>query len=194
MANITVQSGKLRHRIDVQSVATTLTSPYNEDVAEVWATNQVTRGAVMPLIGREFIEAAQVNADVTHKVTLRYVPNLTSTRHRLLYPVEYTTLSAAITDTVPGVVSLTSNSFLLESDPASGPATSYILKVDSENMLVSFTGGVVTSVTRGAFGTTAATHATGAAVKLLNILHIIWPGDVDTRHRQMNLYCKTTTL
>jgi head-tail adaptor len=194
MANIVTQSGKLRHRIDIQSVATTLTSPYNEDTTEVWTTDRVDRASVSPLTGRELVEAAQVNADVTHKVTMRYVPNLTSTRNRLLYPVEYTTLSAAIEDTDPGAITLTSNAFLLEADPASGPTTSYILKIDSENILCSFASDTVTAVTRGAFGTTAATHAVGAAVKLLKILHIIWPGDVDSRHRRMDLYCKTTTL
>ena len=187
------KAGQLRHRVDLQKLTTTRDATYNTNTS-TWNTVAVLRAAVVPVNGREFFEAKQVAADVSHKVQLRYYPNITSTVHRFLAPKEYTTLSAAIEDTNNGVISLTDTSFFVEADEASGPTTDYILRVDSEDMIVKFGSSTVTTTTRGAFNTTAATHANGAVVTLLGEMHIVWIDNVDTRNRRLNLFCKEATI
>ncbi len=65
-----MQSGKLRHRITLQArsgAVDDLGQPLDDwaDVLTTWAT-------VQPVSGREFQEGAQVEAEVTHKVWLRW--------------------------------------------------------------------------------------------------------------------------
>jgi SPP1 family predicted phage head-tail adaptor len=73
---MTLNPGALRHRVTIQSVTrvpngsggyTTTWAP----VGEVWA-------AVEPLEGRERIQAMQTDADVSHKVTMRYRAGVTA--------------------------------------------------------------------------------------------------------------------
>lgn len=62
--------GKMRHRVTIQKLTRTddgaggYTETW-EDIATVWA-------AVEPLSGREYYLAQQTQAEVSHKVTMRY--------------------------------------------------------------------------------------------------------------------------
>lgn len=70
--------GHLRHKVTIQENTGTSRNAYNERTAswstlsggEVWA-------AVEPLRGRELIEAQQMHANVSHKVTCRFVDGVT---------------------------------------------------------------------------------------------------------------------
>jgi SPP1 family predicted phage head-tail adaptor len=67
--------GKLRHRIKIQKYTAGRDSfggeePVWTDVAEVWAR-------VSPVSGKEFFASAQVNAEVTTKITMRYIKGIT---------------------------------------------------------------------------------------------------------------------
>jgi SPP1 family predicted phage head-tail adaptor len=64
--------GTLRHRVNIYDRGTVTRNSVGEDipaydalVAEVWA-------AVEPLSGREFLEASQLQADVTVRIRIRY--------------------------------------------------------------------------------------------------------------------------
>jgi hypothetical protein len=80
-----------------------------------------------------------------------------------------TTLSAAITS-----VSATS---LTVTSAASFPATgNFRIKIDSEILIVTNVSGTTFTVTRGAEGTTAATHANGA-----DVIHLLTKGGLEAR-------------
>lgn len=67
-------AGKLRHRIVIEQPTKTR-DPYGAEV-ETWTPFATVWAAVEPLRGREFFAAQQVNAEVTHRVTLRYIPGV----------------------------------------------------------------------------------------------------------------------
>jgi SPP1 family predicted phage head-tail adaptor len=72
-----LHAGKIRHRVSIQS-ATTATDEYGGRT-ESWVT--VTGGTlwaeIVPLRGGEFVEARQVQPEVTHVITLRYFSDIT---------------------------------------------------------------------------------------------------------------------
>jgi SPP1 family predicted phage head-tail adaptor len=72
-----VRAGQLRQRIDIQTVA--LTADGAGGATEAWS-NFVTGiyAHVEPLSGRELFQAQQVNDELTHKITARYYPGITS--------------------------------------------------------------------------------------------------------------------
>lgn len=74
--------GDLRHRVIIEQ-------PVRErrpdgSYSESWETRVAAWARVEPLTGREFWAAAEVNSQVTHRVTMRYRPGLT-TRNRLRF-------------------------------------------------------------------------------------------------------------
>lgn len=64
-----MRAGRLRHRIQIQE-QTSSVDDFNTPINE-WTTVATVRAAVEPLLGREFYQAQQVNAEVTTKITLR---------------------------------------------------------------------------------------------------------------------------
>jgi len=65
-----MRAGQLRHRLTLKSRSVTPDS-YGQDITA--ATTQATVwGSVEPLSGRELLLAQQVQADVTHRVRIRF--------------------------------------------------------------------------------------------------------------------------
>lgn len=68
---MTTQIGSMRHRVKVQKFGVASQNSFGEDTramqdaATVWAS-------ISPLSGREFFEAQKQNAEVTHKIMMRY--------------------------------------------------------------------------------------------------------------------------
>jgi len=79
-----MQSGKLRHRVDIQA----LTRAYGTDghPTDTWATSVSVWAWVKPLSARELMEARSQESQVSHQVIMRYedCPTLTMA-HRLKY-------------------------------------------------------------------------------------------------------------
>ena len=67
-----MRAGKLRHRLIVQQLQDTETLDSVGQPGQTWRTFDHMWGSVEPLSGRELYNAAQVQPDVTHKVTMRY--------------------------------------------------------------------------------------------------------------------------
>jgi len=65
-----IQSGRLRHRITIQSPTETQDT-YGEPVP-TWSTYLTAWASVEPIKGREYWESQQINAEVTHKIIMRY--------------------------------------------------------------------------------------------------------------------------
>lgn len=65
-----IDSGELRHRVQVQKCTTPRDN--SGSFTETWTTVKTVYAKVEPLTGREFYNARQVVADVTHKITMRF--------------------------------------------------------------------------------------------------------------------------
>jgi SPP1 family predicted phage head-tail adaptor len=76
-------AGKLREKIEVQS--STVSQDTEGGVTLTWATIAGGRvwAAVEPLSGNEQMLAQQVNAGLSHRVRIRYMP--ITTKHRISY-------------------------------------------------------------------------------------------------------------
>ena len=62
-------AGTLRHRVTIQR-ATQSQNSTGEPI-ETWATYVTRYAAVLPLVGREYFTAQQLQAETTHKILLR---------------------------------------------------------------------------------------------------------------------------
>lgn len=86
MTTLAPASGTLAHVMTIQA----LTVIDNDDgtVTRTWDTadadDPIRRANIEPLRGREYLEAQQMKAGVTHRVTIRPWNGLTP-RHRLLF-------------------------------------------------------------------------------------------------------------
>lgn len=72
-----IQAGILRHVITIQQPVTTQ-DELNQDSNSFEDLYTCVRAAVVPLSGREYVAAVQVAADVTTRITIRRLPNITS--------------------------------------------------------------------------------------------------------------------
>lgn len=69
-----MQAGNLRNRIVVQDKSVTQNA-YGEEVI-TWTAVASVWAAIEPLMGREFMAAQQVQAEVTTRIRLRYISGL----------------------------------------------------------------------------------------------------------------------
>ncbi len=78
-----MRTGLLRHRVTIQKPISTAKG---DDGAPIitWEKVLDTWASVEPLSGREYFDAQQVNADVTHKASMRYRSGIDSTMRILL--------------------------------------------------------------------------------------------------------------
>jgi len=182
-----IQAGSLRHRVDLQS-STAAANVYGEEV-ETWVTDSVIFASVAPLIGKELTDAQSVVANTSHKVFVRYksAKNI-STQQRFLIPRQVGSLGASIDDD-GATVSIT----VSDADDISDLGD-FIIRIDSENMIVTAGQGTTTwTVTRGAFGTTGATHANGATVTKLVALEIKTIANIKEKNEFLRLDCMEST-
>jgi SPP1 family predicted phage head-tail adaptor len=66
-----MQSGKLRHKVLIESAAEAQDSFGEPD--PTWSTFGTAWAAIAPLTGREAVTAQQIDAQIDHKVTIRYL-------------------------------------------------------------------------------------------------------------------------
>ena len=70
-----MRAGRLRHQVVIQTPAEDNDS-YGQAI-KTWGTFATVHAAVEPLNGREFLAAAQINAETTTKITIRYLSGIT---------------------------------------------------------------------------------------------------------------------
>lgn len=90
---MTISAGQLRHRIAIEEFTTTRDSMGG--TIEAWTTFAPAWAAVEPLNGREFFAAEQVNAEVSHRVTMRYTPGV-KTKMRVNHGGRFLLIEAAL--------------------------------------------------------------------------------------------------
>lgn len=80
-----MESGKLRHPIEIQSA--TETRDDHGGVVRAWATVATVWGRVRPLTarGREYVTAQQVQAQITHEIEFRWHPTGVTPRDRMVH-------------------------------------------------------------------------------------------------------------
>ena len=78
-----MRAGKLRHRVVIQEKVVARDGYGEEDVT--WSEVDTVWGSVEPLRGREYLEGRQEQADVSHRIRMRYQGSITPTM-RVLYP------------------------------------------------------------------------------------------------------------
>lgn len=79
MSRYRINPGELRHRIIIQKFNTP-TNDYGEievNNQDAWDDIATVRAAIYPISGKEFFAAETVNSEVSHKVKLRYIKDLT---------------------------------------------------------------------------------------------------------------------
>jgi SPP1 family predicted phage head-tail adaptor len=74
-AKVMMQAGRLRHVISIQKPVLTQ-DELNQDSTEFEDLYTDVRAEIVPLSGREYVAAKQVNAEVTTRMTLRRLPNI----------------------------------------------------------------------------------------------------------------------
>ena len=63
--------GKLRHRITIEQVSETQDT--DGSVIETWSSVASAKSSIEPVSGREYFDAQTTQADVTHRIYLRYI-------------------------------------------------------------------------------------------------------------------------
>ena len=86
-----LESGKLRHRVDIEQPTYTQDDQTGEMTLTWTAFAQSIPASIEPLSAREFIQAAAVQSSVTGRIVIRYLPGVTAAmrvRHgSLLYNI-----------------------------------------------------------------------------------------------------------
>lgn len=76
---MTLQAGKLRHRITIQKLEIGGYDPINgDDTEQSWNDVATVWAAVEPFSVREFIESKSKQVEVTARITIRYRNDLTA--------------------------------------------------------------------------------------------------------------------
>jgi SPP1 family predicted phage head-tail adaptor len=71
-----MEAGKLSHRVTIQTATVAADGAGNR--TETWSTHATVWAAVEPVTGREFIEGFRTNAEITHRVRIRYLSTVTA--------------------------------------------------------------------------------------------------------------------
>lgn len=77
-----MRAARIRHRVTIQQPVVAVNG-YGERIT-TWSTVATVWAAVEPLRGREFFDAEQTQAEVSHRVVLRYRAGMVATM-RLLH-------------------------------------------------------------------------------------------------------------
>jgi head-tail adaptor len=176
-----MESGKLRHRAFLQSDAGTADTQSGA-TTESW---QNVRGQFVGLEfsgGGEDVQQEQVTGVANVKVTCRYSSDIT-TNKRWLIPRNSSTVSAianaGVTSITVGIANLVPN------------ARFNVLRVDDEFLIVTAGYGTTSlTVTRGAFGSTAAAHSAGVAIARYSIVQILGVTDSINLKTMLECDCK----
>lgn len=94
-----MEAGRLQHRVEIQK-AIEIPDSFGEPLP-TWVTQATRWAAVEPLSGRELFLAQQVQADVTHRVGLRFTPDVTP-KMRVLFGERVLNIESVLDSTESG--------------------------------------------------------------------------------------------
>ena len=84
-----INAGSYRHPITFQQ-RTTTKNEYGERL-DTWTDFATSRAGIYATSGREYMNAMEVQSEMTHKINLRYIPNVTSSM-RIKFGTRYFTI------------------------------------------------------------------------------------------------------
>jgi SPP1 family predicted phage head-tail adaptor len=90
-----MRAGKLQNKIELQEKQTQK-NPVGENTVN-WVTFATVWARIRPLLGKEFFNAAQVQAEVTHKINIRFTEK-TDAAGRTLSPIHRVKLGDRVFD------------------------------------------------------------------------------------------------
>jgi len=70
-----LRAGNLRHYITIEQPVENFDS--NKELITTWSTFSQVWAEILPLVGREYWSAKQVNAETTGKLRIRYIAGIT---------------------------------------------------------------------------------------------------------------------
>ena len=79
-----MKAGTLRHWLTFEKPPVSPTRDTTGAEVEAWEPVVSVWGSIEPLVGREYVAAQQVNAELSHRIRVRYHPDFTPTM-RILY-------------------------------------------------------------------------------------------------------------
>lgn len=88
-----MRAGNLRHKITIQKP--TEASDGIGGMTTTWGTFKSVRAAIWPLRGTEYIAAMQVTSEISHKIRIRYLDNVTS-KMRIKFGTRYFDIQSII--------------------------------------------------------------------------------------------------
>lgn len=178
-----MRAGRLNRRVLVQKP--TEVQDTHGGVAQTWSTHATLWASVEYGAGTEPAERAGYRAAQPATLRTRYVKGVRSNM-RALVPKESTTLNGALLAGATTIVVTSADGFPVA--PESGENVSYRIRIEDEVILITAGHGTTSwTATRGQDGTTAAAHADGTAVQLLEVHEIVGVANVDERNRELDL-------
>ena len=92
-----MRAGQLRHKLEFLAL-TSSTSHGMGSVGKKWSTTPFATmyGSVWPLRGNEYIEAGQLQADISHRIVVRYTSGVTANKTRVKFGSRYFDIKHAI--------------------------------------------------------------------------------------------------
>jgi SPP1 family predicted phage head-tail adaptor len=69
-----MRAGPLRHRIAIERV--TETRDTDGSAIETWSTYATVQASIEPISGREYFAAQSTQADLTHRIVMRYLSGI----------------------------------------------------------------------------------------------------------------------
>lgn len=81
-----MRAGRLRHRIEIQQLMSATTASGMSAGEQIWSDESLMKiwAGIEPLRGTQFVAMKGVQADITHRVILRYTSEITP-KHRIKY-------------------------------------------------------------------------------------------------------------
>lgn len=96
-----MNAGKLRHRVTIQNFSEQQ-DPYTGEITKKWSDMSTVWAQVAPLSVREFIAAAAEQGEVTTRITIRKIDNLTN-QSRILFRGKTYNIHGVLPDNVSGL-------------------------------------------------------------------------------------------
>lgn len=95
MKRYALEAGRLRHRVRLEELVTTLDD--NGVQLQEWQNRGDRFCAIEPLSGREYLAAASIQSKITGKLVMRYRPNINA-RHRIVKGQRIYNIEAVLPD------------------------------------------------------------------------------------------------
>lgn len=96
-----MNAGKLRHRVTIQNFTETQ-DPYSGEITKNWENLATVWAEVAPLSVREFIAASAEQGEITARITIRNMANITN-QSRVLFRDKIYNIHGALPDNVSGI-------------------------------------------------------------------------------------------